>query len=407
MGKCVLFITDGVEPWSPLGSTNAELLEFVIRLKKGTIQTNNQKYDFTIKTISEIFKVGPIQDSIGHIANSRFKRGVFEMYPIKDNIPNSNTSMWHVISNIQYSMLTNPTHKGIKYINDKKQLEKITEYNSTLFYTLGFGWMSQKLVAVMTTKPMMGGRSWTSLLHKNVNILKTACLWFNSIFGMLIHWSQTSRTQPGRSVARQNALKMLPCPDFTKLPKHKLDQAAKKLDQLRNAPLLPGARMQLDIVRHNIDKAVMDLFDWDIPEQLLNDLRKMISLEPSISKAEYMSLDNDEYIIDGICQNIDFSKRDKEPISIILTNKNVILFNPNIKQLKDQTKQINCDSILDVIITNKSNYSIIDFIIIGTNSADIQSKSDKFWCNNIVGQIDNLPHKQALVIYKKIKKFIR
>ena len=393
IGNCTLFHTDGKESWSPLGSTNDYLSQFIVNLKKGIIKSNKRINKFNIKTISDVFKVGPTHHLIGHINGSSFKCGVFELYPIKNDFTVNDTSLWHIKSNIQYSILTNPTHKGIKYTNNNKEIKNILNQRGTLFYTRGYRWTTQKPISVMSNNSIMGGSTWAGLLHKDEHILKTACLWFNSIFGCLIYWSHNSRTIPGRSMSQMNAIKNTPCPDFNVLPKNKILQASKKLDELKNKYLLPGSRMHLDTIRHEIDQAIIDLFDWQISDQELTDLRNHLVNEPSIFTGEQTNLDPDEVIQYSICQDIILDGVN-EPISIILTNKNVIIFNPNMTKLNDQVLKIPYSTIKSVQYKK-------DTIQLVLYDPPIDKRSKKYWNNNI-GQITDLPINQVEKLYQTI-----
>ena len=400
IGKCMIFKPkNGKDTWTSLGSTNSSLLEFVTNLKSGVLETNKQKYKFSIKLMPEVFSIGPTQHLIGYVNDADYLCGIFEIHPINNDFTDKNASLWHTISNIQYSMLTKPTHKGIDIGKDINEVKKITDQNGVLFYSRGYGWSAQKLLASVTTKSIMGGTSWTSLSHKNRNVLKSACLWFNSIFGLLVNWSQTSRTQPGRSRAGGiNSIKKIHCPDFNKLSKHKLEQAGKKLDELKNKYLMPGSRMHLDTIRHEIDKAIIDLFDWQISDKELDNLRRMVVNEPSITTFEQTNLDDDEYITDSVCQDIILDGVN-EPISIIITNKNVIIFNPNMTKLNDQVL--------------KTPYSIIKSVQYSKNTIQLvlydpptNKKSIKYWNNNI-GQITDLPPNQLEKLYQYINSKLK
>ena len=400
IGKCILFENNGIEPWSPLGSTNNQLSEFTVNMKNGIIQTGKQKHKFNISTISKIFTTGLAYESIGHTTDSQTIRGAFKMKPIDDNNIVGDTSLWNIISNVQYSILTKPTHECMKYTDNDEEIKNISNYNSILFYASSYGWSSQKLLGAITPNYIIGGRAFTSLLHKNKHVMKSACLWFNSMFGLLVNWSYGSRTQPGRIMTQINTIKSMPCPDFNKLPQHKLEQASEKLDELKNKYLLPGSRMHLDTVRHEIDKAVMNLFEWDIPDNELDNLRRMVVNEPSIFTSEQINLD-DEYITDSICQDIILDGI-KEPMSLILTNKNVIIFNPNMTKLADQVTKIRLDDILDVTLQQDDDKSSILLDIVNIKG---YRKTNKFW-NDDIGLINNLPNKQSKIIHDKIKKCI-
>ena len=397
IGNCRLFHTNGKEPWSPLGSTNNHLLTFVKQLKKGIIETNKSKYKFTVKTITTVFNVGPTHESIGHIHGAKIIRGAFKIYKLNE-VVSDNESLWYSVSKEQYTLLTKPTHNGVRYGKSDKEIKTITDQNSILFHARSFGWNAQKLLSTVTTKPILGGVSWCSLQHKDENIIKVACLWFNSIFGLLVNWSYGSRTQPGRVMTPTNTIKTIPCPDFTTLPKHKLEQASKKLDELKNKYLMPGSRMHLDTVRHEIDKAIIDLFDWQISDKELTDLRNQLVNEPSIFTGQQTNLDPDEVIQYSTCQDITLDGT-REPITILSTNKNVIIFNPNMTKLNDQVLKIPYSTIKDVQY-NKNTINIVLY------NPPTDKRSLKYW-NDIIGQITDLPPNQVEKLCQMIQSNIK
>ena len=398
VGKCILFENNGKEPWSPLGSTNNQLSEFTVNMKNGVIQVDKQKYKFAINTISKIFTIGLAYASIGHTTDSQTIRGAFKMKLIENNNIVGDTSLWNIISNVQYSILTKPTHECIKYIDNNEEIKNVSSYNSILFYASSYGWSAQKLLGTVTSNYITGGRGFTSLSHENEHVMKSASLWFNSIFGLLVNWSHGSRTQPGRIMTQINTIKSMPCPDFNKLPKHKLAQASKKLDELKIKPLLPGSRMHIDTVRHEIDKTIIDLFDWQISDKELDNLRRMVVNEPSITTFEQTNLDPDEVILYSTCQDITLDGK-REPITVISTNKNVIIFNPNMTKLNDQVLKIPYNTIKSVQY-KKNTIQLVLY------DPPIDRKSKKYWNNNI-GQINNLPPNQIEKLCKNIQSNIK
>ena len=215
-------------------------------------------------TIEEIFEVGPTHHMIGHL-HGNTPIGAFEFHQItyKSDAIGRDRALWRANAKKQRSLHVLPTHKGFAppEVGAKEQRERIRATGSTLFYARNLRWTSQALLAASTAQPTLGGRAWTALKHEDPRVRKAFALWWNSIFGMIVHWTQGQRTQSGRSTTQIGALRKIPCPRLDRLSDSALGLATARFDALSDRSLLPAKDAAVDSVRHEIDSAVSEMFE--------------------------------------------------------------------------------------------------------------------------------------------------
>ena len=269
VGKVHVFITncDG-SPWHPLGVVHPEIAVAANELLNGSLRFDDFVQDMGVRmtTIGDLFEVGPTHDLIGHNASKKGvdARGAFAFYYVSSDTDSigRDRSLWGADSRKQNRLVVLPTHKGISPIGvgSPEQRRKMRSKRGTLFYARGMRWTSQAVLCGTTTRPVMGGRAWTALINDDIKIRRAFALWANSTLGMLIHWTQGQRTQTGRSPTQVDAIKMIPCPDLTRLPESKLNLASDFFNALSTACMLPACQSYRDQSRQAIDDAVVELF---------------------------------------------------------------------------------------------------------------------------------------------------
>ena len=159
-------------------------------------------------------------------------------------------------------------------------------YKARLFITYKARYTSGQVMAIISKEGPVIGDLWTPMQikpeFKDTEILleKALCLYLNSsagIFGCMYH--STTKKIAYRCLEKSDLLGMR-IPDFSKVPKYKLTNAAYAYDKL--ADLLLGRFRDIidDPVRQEINKAVCDLFDWDYKD--ISELSEMLTNEPSV-----------------------------------------------------------------------------------------------------------------------------
>ena len=274
--------------WSPLSVSNPHLVNVSANLLNGTLRWKDQAFNLGIpmSTIENVFQVGPTHHLIGHVKGGD-PIGAFEMHEVhSDDSPiNPDMSVWHVNSQVQRQLLVNPTHKAVHVPHhNRKDLQKsMRKTMSTLLYSRNMRWTAQALIAAKTKVPVLGGRSWTTLQHKDKRVLSAMLIWANSTLGMIAHWTQGQRTHAGRSTTQISALRSIPCPKLDALNNQILKYAEDQGKLLLRKKLLPACQAHCDPVRIDIDRIVRTMFD--LPEEvhdIMDEVRYLWCREPSI-----------------------------------------------------------------------------------------------------------------------------
>lgn len=284
----VIELVNQNDTWSSLGVVSPPLANAASLLVHGSIEYEDvvASIDLPMTTIGHLFEVGPTHDLIGHLRN-KDPRGAFEFHELRDDddVRGPDRSLWHADSKSQRQLLVRPTHKGIPPPNEDRGLQQASmrKSRSTLLYSRNMRWTSQALLAATTYRPVMGGSTWTTLVHHHSALRSAFSLWANSTLGMLLHWTQGQRTHAGRSRTQINALREIPCPDLASLPEKDLLKADRFYQDLCREPLLPACMAHCDPVRKRIDQCVTDLLQ--LPSTVLDpisELRQLWCREPSV-----------------------------------------------------------------------------------------------------------------------------
>ena len=275
------------DPWLPLGVRSISLCRMASNLVQGQyldVGLNSTNFCVPITTIDEQFDVGPTHDDIGYVRGGS-KRGVFVVDPIVDGqFVGLDRLLWKADFRTQTSLQVTPTHRGtVRRGQNAADTDAVRDTAGTLFYCRNLRWTSQKLLAASTERPVMGGRTWTSLGHDDPRVLHAALLWFNSTLGLIMHWSRGQRTHPGRAPTQINAVKSIPVPRFDFLGSQALDRADEVHGQLRLRTLRRLRNGHEDPVRIRIDEHVCEMLGLDshLAEDLA-DWRRLFCQEPTV-----------------------------------------------------------------------------------------------------------------------------
>ena len=275
--------------WVPLGVARMELAMAAEALAHGSLAglgDLQQPIDFPVDMapLEDVFEVGPTHHLIGHPFGNE-PIGAFDLRPLahpRDDV-GQNRSLWAANSRSQKCLVVRPTHKAFVARRNKDQ-QRMWLTRSCLHYQRNMRWTSQALLAATTRTRVMGGRAWTSLGCADERLRAAQVLWGNSIFGMVVHWTQGQRTQTGRSTAQIGALRRIPCPRFGDLDDQALDRAEAQFRNLRHRVLRPACQAHADQVRQEIDAAVADFMGLpaDRAMRFAADLRTLWCGEPSV-----------------------------------------------------------------------------------------------------------------------------
>lgn len=289
LGHVLQFEIEGNgNPWGALGLNSPDLALASGSIQRGVIEFANTRIPIEIPMcqLNELLEVGPTHHLIRSVPNSSSPSGVFEIYPINDDKDSIGTDrlIWNADAKKQNSLLSIATHKGVPKGNTSlEELNSIRQSSNTLFYSKNMRWTSEKILSTVTQNPILGGRSWLSLGHQDQRVQFAFCLWSNSTFGMLIHWSIGQRTQTGRSTTQVSAIKAIPSPDFRQLSDKQLELAKCRLTQFQSKSLSPACQAHVYEVRKQLDDAIIEILGLpDEAKLAIDQLQFLWCSEPSV-----------------------------------------------------------------------------------------------------------------------------
>ena len=267
IGVSTVFDGGGGAPWSSVGvmhDTLDSITNGMVSSKLIDLAGERVAY-IPMTTVGRLFDVGPTHDLIGHPAGGD-PRGAFTFNPVsgETDAVGKHRSLWETDAKTQTSMVVLPTHKGVEY--RKAESKRMWRMRGTLFMQRNMRWTSQSVLVATTRHAVMGSSVWTGLLHKDPKIRKAFALWANSVFGMMVYWSQGNRAHTGRTRLQVKGIENMPCPDFASFDEDALGKAAAEFDRLCEKKLMPAWAADSDPVRAEINEAAATLLgapDYD------------------------------------------------------------------------------------------------------------------------------------------------
>ena len=259
------------DPWSELGAAHSDLAVAAAKLARGALVDfrtgQSTPLPVPMVALEECFEVGPTHHCIGHLVGNE-PIGAFEFHPLDEQCPEaSDSSLWKASAKEQNGLLIQATHRGLDPPSpDREQQARMRAKASTLFYARNLRWTSQALLVAATEHRAMGGRAWTALLHDDRNLLKAFALWANSTLGLIVHWTQGGKQQPGRALTQVGTIRTMPVPDLARLPPERLQEASHEFDRLKRRRLLPACQAHADPIRTRLDDAVLALLGLTEPD---------------------------------------------------------------------------------------------------------------------------------------------
>ena len=293
IGQVAIFQPAAGEPWSHLGVLHDHLALAAKRLADDGVLSDMDGADdmplpVCMTTIGDLFSVGPTHHLIGNTTDSALELTSISR---KADLKGRNRALWNADAKSQTCLLVHPTHKGT--VSNQQTYERIRAKTGTLHYARGMRWTSQALLAASTERKVFGGRAWTSLLYDDVRLHKAFALWANSTLGLIVHWTQASRTQSGRATTQVGAITAMPTPDLALLGDAQLSVAENSFDQLARKRLKPACQAHTDPTRAEIDDAVIAMLElpYDRATAAVDTLRRLWCEEPTVHGRNKRALD--------------------------------------------------------------------------------------------------------------------
>ena len=141
----------------------------------------------------------------------------------------------------------------------------------------------QRVAAVLTVTPMLGVRSWITVVPRDPAPGKeeALCLWLNSTPGVLLRIVHGNRPYLGRSALPHELARTLPVLDVDKLSSGQLAAAVAIYEDLKGKVLQGFSGSESDPVRRELNaRLCRDVLG--IEPAAVEDLTRKLALEPTM-----------------------------------------------------------------------------------------------------------------------------
>ena len=166
---------------------------------------------------------------------------------------------------------------------DQSDQDRMLARGSRLHLAAELGMAPQRVAAVMTDSPMLGVRSWTSVLPHNPAPGKeeALCLWLNSTFGLLLRIVHGNRPYLGRSACPHGLARTMPVLDVDRLSPGQLASADALYTDLRHRELQGFSALGEDPVRRELDERLCREV-LGIDPEVAAEITRQLTREPTL-----------------------------------------------------------------------------------------------------------------------------
>ena len=268
--------------WEAARIKEMALIQSAHRLAEGEmwLPTQISALEIPVCLVSDIAEVGASHRDI----HEKGERGAFDVekgYTNTDLYP----GLWNVNAPIQRAMVVEPDCHLITRPNRHKKAQMILSRNGRGHFNVDMRFNSNSLGVLFTEKPAIGISSLPNVVLKKQIYDYVWTLWCNSTLGLLLHWTHSSKQQPGRGRGSRTALLQMPTLDVRCLSDRVLANAERIFHDLKYKRMLPFNEADHDPVRHELDslllKEVLGITSEDA-YNAVHRLRELLCAEPSI-----------------------------------------------------------------------------------------------------------------------------
>ena len=265
--------------WHTVDAADFTLHQIVQYLRQGKLYLPYMRTPLTIRTttLSEIADMGK---SHLQIRGGKAQPGRTTSYSGPFNLREYRPgciypSLWNNHNMVQRQMMVSPDCSLEPRPDcDVEKVEEVWKTRSNIHMNVTTDTTSQALMMSYTKKPVVGGRSWPSVITKR-RYIKGLVVWCNSTLGILCRWAISNHQQIGRSTTSHTALRdlLVPAPaNLARIGDMFDGFAQKKLDRIMN---LWKDSVRIDMDTHMLNRLGVGGVDLD-------DLRMRLCAEPSM-----------------------------------------------------------------------------------------------------------------------------
>lgn len=155
---------------------------------------------------------------------------------------------------------------------------------------------THRVIAVGFDKNVLGN-TWWAFHHTGLSDeqRKTLILWLNSSFGILMYFGRRAITQGAWMQMKKPAWKSMRVLDVRKLGNRQLESLVKLYDSTSDRSLEPIAKLNVDLVRIEIDEGICKVLG--LPS--IATIRELLSREPGLTGQEVVGKIEQEDLVEG------------------------------------------------------------------------------------------------------------
>jgi hypothetical protein len=261
--------------------------------------------DIPMCGLPKLASIGPLDRDInGTEYSNNFIRGPFQIVVVTPGGVPTYPVLWNHDADRERQLIVGPDSEGLirKGKDDdedksiRERANKVWGTASHVHFNRDFRFNSQSTAACYTIDRSIGGRAWPSISFKNLTHEKPYVLWANCTLGLLCYWWRSNKAQTGRGSITITALPNLMIFDFSTLTDKQVETANKAFDDFKARDLRPFHEIDIDVVRHELDRVFfVDVLGLN-PNLLSQDgaivlLRRKLAHEPSIHGGKRKALE--------------------------------------------------------------------------------------------------------------------
>ncbi len=224
------------------------------------------------------------------------KNGAFTVVKGYEKTSDGYPALWHAKCEQQRAMVVFPDSHAKIRSGKEVQAQRILERISRVHYYLSPTFSATSAIAMFTEEPSIGTCIITNVAFQETRHEIAWTLWCNSTLGVVCHWLQCGKQQPGRGRLTHTTLKTMPTLDVRQLSDDALSNAAAIFERLKYERMLPLNECAADEIRHELDAElltnVLGIRDIDVLASMQT-LRELLCAEPSIQGGKQSTCDLD------------------------------------------------------------------------------------------------------------------
>lgn len=271
--------------WGLSRAVSFSLMQTAYRLRRGKLHLP-QLLDANDVFVCELGKIAQVGYNSTDIKDASRGDGAFEVRESTRVSQEGYDALWKTKSHLRRAMVTEPDARAKILSGKEVKAARILERNSRTHYHRNLSFNATSQIASYTPRASLGVESMTNVRLPEPKYDAAWMLWTNSTLGLLCHWMNSSKQQPGRGRFALGNLSMITTLDVCQLSDEQLEVAERVFADLKAYRMKPYNECATDAWRHVLDARllaeVLGITDAEVHRGMQR-LREMLCAEPSIT----------------------------------------------------------------------------------------------------------------------------